>query len=98
MPLPLGRPHVYALCDMSSTLEGYEQQLGARHLDTLTAVNNLASLLKEQRKLSEAEPLYRRVLEGREQQLGAQHLDTLTSVGNLASLLRVLQAQGKLSD
>jgi len=48
---------------------------------TLISVDNLASLLKVQGKLAEAEPLYRRALE-------VEHQDTLISVNNLASLLK----------
>ena len=40
-------------------LEGSERVLGPDHPGTLTSVGNLASLLKAQGKLQEAEPLYR---------------------------------------
>ena len=77
-------------------LEEREQQLGADHLDTLVAMNDLALLLQDQGKLAEAEALFRRALAGREQQLGAQHHPSLlTSDNNLAMLLK---AQGKLAE
>jgi hypothetical protein len=47
---------------------------------------NLASLLKAQGKLSEAEPLSRRALEAQERTLGPEHPSTLVSVNNLAWL------------
>ena len=40
-------------------MEGSERVLGPDHPGTLTSVGNLASLLKAQGKLQEAEPLYR---------------------------------------
>jgi hypothetical protein len=56
-------------------------------------MGNLASLMKNQGKLGEAEPLLRETLEARRTILGAQHPRTLTSMSNLAALLH---AQGKL--
>ena len=56
---------------------------------------NLASLLRDQGKLAEAEPLYRRALAGSEAQLGEAHPSTLASVNNLAILLK---NQGKLAE
>ena len=47
-------------------LEGYEQQLGAHHPDTLVYVHNLAQLLQAQGKRTEAEPLFRRSASSRE--------------------------------
>eukprot|EP00808_Paulinella_micropora_P011958 g42040.t1 len=64
-------------------LQEREKTVGAEHPDTLTSVNNLGMLLKQQGKLAEAEPLFRRDLEGS----GAEHPFTLTSVNNLAGLL-----------
>ena len=55
--------------------------------DTLTSVNNLASLLWSKGDYAAAEPLFRRALEACERVLGSEHPDTLTSVNNLASLL-----------
>ena len=59
-------------------LAGKEAVLGADHLETLKAVNNLALCLKKQGKADEAEPLYRRALEGWERNLGVEHPSTLT--------------------
>ena len=47
-------------------LEGREKVLGKEHPDTLTSVNNLASVLQGQGKHEEAEQMNRRALEGRE--------------------------------
>ena len=55
----------------------------------------LASLLSDQGKLAEAEPLYRRALAGYEAQLGEAHPSTLNTVNNLANLLK---KQGKLAE
>ena len=48
---------------------------------------NLASLLSDQGKYVEAEPLSRRALQGYEAELGATHPDTLASVNSLAGFL-----------
>jgi tetratricopeptide (TPR) repeat protein len=58
-------------------------------------MNNLANLLSDQGKLSEAEPLYRDVLRCRRETLGETHPRTLSSMNNLANLL---SDQGKLSE
>ena len=50
-------------------------------------MGNLAILLKNQGKLDEAEPLYRRELAGEEEALGPAHPSTLGTVRNLAILL-----------
>ena len=54
-------------------LEGMQAKLGADHPDTLSYLNNLATLLQQQGKLGEAEPLLRWALEGRQAKLGADH-------------------------
>lgn len=65
----------------------------ARHPDTLTSINNLASLLDAQAKPDKAEPLYSEALEGSREVLCARHPRTLIAINNIALLL---QAQGKL--
>ena len=72
-----------------------EQQVGPDHPDTVTSLNNLASLYQAQGKYAEAEPLFQRALAFREQQLGPDHPDTATSLNNLASLYR---KQGKYAE
>jgi tetratricopeptide (TPR) repeat protein len=62
-----------------------EKHLGPDHIDTMGAVNNLASLLKTQDQSAEAEALFRRVLEASDRTLGKDHKVTLVAVNNLAS-------------
>jgi tetratricopeptide (TPR) repeat protein len=67
--------------------------LGNDHTDTLASINNLATFLKEQGKLTEAEPLNREAVKGFRRFLGDDHPDTVKSIINLAV---VLYDQGKL--
>jgi tetratricopeptide (TPR) repeat protein len=60
--------------------------LGKEHPETLTSVNNLASVLQNQGKYEEPETMNRRALEGREKALGKEHPDMLMSVYCLAYL------------
>jgi tetratricopeptide (TPR) repeat protein len=76
-------------------LETRERVLGTEHPETLTSVNNLASLYDKQGRFGEAEPLNLRALAGWERVLGADHPDTLVSVNNLAGLYR---RQGRLGE
>jgi len=73
-------------------LEGYEKMYGVEHLWTLNSVNNLASVLQNQRKHEMIEKIYRRALAGYEKIRGATDFRTLETASNLAS---VLQNQGK---
>ena len=50
----------------------------------------MAFLLKDQGKLTEAEPLLRRALEGNEKALGPDHRETWNSRGNLGIVLMKL--------
>ena len=63
---------------------------GPRHPETLTAMNNLASLHKARRDLQAAAQIYTEALEARRECLGRAHPDTLTSANNLASCLMAL--------
>jgi tetratricopeptide (TPR) repeat protein len=67
--------------------------LGDDHPDVATDLNNLAELLREQGKYSEAEPLYRRALEIREAQLGINHPSTATVRENLELLLSDMESR-----
>ncbi|MGO9485481.1 MAG: CHAT domain-containing tetratricopeptide repeat protein [Rhodomicrobium sp.] len=67
-------------------IAAFERVLGKERSETLTSVNNLASLYHEQGRYGEAESLYRRVLEASERTLGREHPDTLRSLYNLAAL------------
>jgi tetratricopeptide (TPR) repeat protein len=64
-----------------------KEVLGLTDPQTLVALNNLALSVKLQRKLTEAEPLYRAALDASTQALGAEHRTTLTLLNNLAQLL-----------
>ena len=73
----------------------YQKLLGKEHPDTLTSMNNLASVLGNQGKYEDAEEMHRQVLKLREKVLGKEHPDTLKSMSNLAW---VLDNQGKYED
>jgi ankyrin repeat protein/tetratricopeptide (TPR) repeat protein len=68
---------------------------GAEHPKTLTSMNNLAAVLRDQGKYQEAESMHRQALATRERLLGKEHPDTLTSMNNLAAVLR---DQGKYQE
>jgi hypothetical protein len=68
------------------TLARREKVLGHEHPDTLTSMNNLATVLESQGKYEEAEAIHRQTLERTEKVLGHEHPDTLTSMGNLAGV------------
>jgi tetratricopeptide (TPR) repeat protein len=69
--------------------------LGVEHPDTLTSVNNLASLYTSQGRYGEAEPLLVGALEASERVLVVEHPDTLTSMNNLALLYASQGQYGK---
>jgi hypothetical protein len=52
--------------------------LSAEHTSTLSTINNLGVIYRDQGKLGEAE-MYQRALEGYEKALGAEHTSTLDS-------------------
>lgn len=54
-------------------LAGREKALGPNHLSTLSTVNNLGNLYRDQGKLKEAEQIYMRALAGYEKALGPDH-------------------------
>jgi len=60
---------------------------------TLGSINDLAGLLQDQGKLSEAESLYREAVSGAKKTLGYAHPATVTFQENLDS---VLQEMGKI--
>jgi len=73
--------------NISKALKERENLLGMDHLDTLTSLSNLATVLELQGKYAAAEEMERRALEGRETVLGREHPDTLVSLSNLALVL-----------
>lgn len=64
-----------------------EKSLGTDHPTTASALNYLASLLKDTNRLVEAELLVRRELAICEQRFGPEHSKVATSLNNLAQLL-----------
>jgi len=71
------------------------ESLGPDHPDVGTGLNNLALLLADTNRLSEAEPLYRRALAIGEKSLGPDHPAIAIRLNNLAGLLR---ATNRLSE
>jgi tetratricopeptide (TPR) repeat protein len=80
---------------LREALEKRRRVRGEEHPSTLTAINNMGSLLQAQGKLDQAEPYYREALEVSRRVLGEEHPDTLTSINNLGSLLR---SQGNFAE
>jgi tetratricopeptide (TPR) repeat protein len=76
----------------NSVLAICERVLGPEHPDTLSSLNSLAELYRNQGKYELAAPLFQRALATYERVLGPEHPDTLGTVNNLAVLYR---SQGK---
>jgi len=68
---------------------------GVGHLDTITSMNNLAGVMREQGKYEDAEVMHQQALAAREMILGKEHPDTITSMNNLAGVMR---DRGKYED
>jgi len=73
-------------------VEIYSSILGAEHLETLVAIQNLASTYWAQGRNAEAATIGEEVLEKRRRILGDEHPDTLATIHALASTYR---AQGR---
>ncbi|MEL7142217.1 MAG: tetratricopeptide repeat protein, partial [Cyanobacteria bacterium J06573_11] len=82
-----------SICEQS--LKICKEQLGDKHLDTASSLNNLAGLYESQGRYSEAEPLSLEALEINKVKLGERHPDTARSLNNLAALYR---SQGRYSE
>jgi CHAT domain-containing protein len=65
-----------------------EKNFGPEHPATARDLNNLAQLLQVTNRLSEAEPLMRRVIVTFEKSLGAEHPSVAMSLNNLAQLFQ----------
>ncbi len=63
-----------------------KEQLGDRHPDTASSLNNLALLYRSRGQYAAAEPLYVEALEICKTELGDRHPATATSLNNLALL------------
>jgi tetratricopeptide (TPR) repeat protein len=72
-----------------------ETSLGLDHPNVARYLNNLAQLLNDTNRLSDAEPLMRRALKIGEASLGLDHPNVARYLNNLASLL---QATNRLSE
>ena len=66
----------------------HRETFGNRHAETLNSAVWLASLLREQGKLAEAEPLKREALRVQRETRGDRHADTLSSAYGLATLVQ----------
>ena len=80
---------------MMVDLEACRAALGPLHPNTLTSMHNLACLLKDLGRLSEAEALAREALAGWRSALGDAHPHTQNAY---RGLFGVLTAQGKHSE
>jgi serine/threonine protein kinase/Tfp pilus assembly protein PilF len=78
-----------------SALATRRRVLGEEHPDTLTSINDMGFLLRNQGRLAEAEAYYREALEKRRRVLGEEHQETLASINNLGALL---QTQNRLAE
>jgi len=78
-----------ALEDARKSVEMREAILGPDHPDLATSLERLAQLLREQRDVAGARPLYERALAIRERALGPEHPDVASSLNSLSSLLWV---------
>lgn len=63
MRLPHSNDWVFV--PLPQVIAGFVELLGPKHPETLASIANLASLLDSVGKMSEAEPLYRRVVQGK---------------------------------
>lgn len=72
--------------------------LGNEHWETLTSMNNLAEIYRDQWKLKEATDLQERALEARKRTLGEEHPDTLRSMDNLADIYGELERFDEAAD
>ncbi len=77
-------PEAKRCCQRS--LDIRKAELGDRHPDTATSLNNLAFLYSSQGLYAKAEPLYVEALDISKAELGDRHPSTATSLNNLAGL------------
>ena len=68
-------------------LEKRRRILGEEHLDTISAMNNLANTLGDQGQLDEAAKMKKEVLEKIRRILSEEHPDTISAINNLANTL-----------
>ena len=68
---------------MRRTLEIDEASFGEHHPTVAISLNNLAQLLKDTKRMGEAEPLMRRTLEINEASFGEHHPTVAIRLNNL---------------
>lgn len=78
-----------------AVLDTRRRVLGDEHPDTLSAIGNMAFLLKSLGKYTEAEPYYREAMTKFRRVLGEDHPNTLASINYMG---QVLQLQGRLAE
>lgn len=64
------------------------EELGPTHPDTMSSMNDLASVLVNSGEYDEAGEMHQKVLELRTQELGLGHPDTLASMNNYGNMLK----------
>jgi tetratricopeptide (TPR) repeat protein len=69
-------------------LKGKKKMLGIEYSNTLTSVNNLALIFRNQEKYKAAEEIHRRALKERKKMIKIEHSDILANVNNLTLILR----------
>lgn len=84
-----------ALALQRQVLDWQEARFGRTHPETLRTLNELASMLQDDRQHAAAEALFREVLAERERRLGVGDVLTRNSLNNLGL---VLSLQGKLDE
>eukprot|EP00397_Hematodinium_sp_SG-2012_P006400 GEMP01006430.1.p1 GENE.GEMP01006430.1~~GEMP01006430.1.p1 ORF type:complete len:1009 (-),score=192.11 GEMP01006430.1:563-3589(-) len=70
-------------------LQGWERALGEEHPNTLLALNNVGTVLRDQRRMQECEPILLKVLKLREKVLGPDDPDTLEAYHNMAVCAKI---------
>ena len=71
------------------------KDVGPEHPITAQGLNNLTSVLMDQQRYDEAEPLFRRALAIQQKLLGADHPITKETQANLARLISAKQEHSK---
>jgi len=84
-----------AVTALAEALSIRERMLDPEHQDVAVSLNNLALLMKDTNRLSEAGPLYRRALAIDEKSYGPDHPAVAIDLNNLASLLQSTNRLGE---
>ena len=84
-----------ALENWRETLSIFEKLKGKDHMETMSAVSGVATILRAQGKYQEAEPYFLQVMEGVQKELGDYDRETLASINGFGFILK---QQGKLKE